>query len=237
MKRWAWLLSLALLSLPAWAQEKKDTKDTKKEVKKAAPATAEDFVKEAEAKAAAGDAEGAIAALRKAAAMEGAVAGEAALRLGRQLEERFEIDNAIDAYQAAAPKLSGASKGEALGRLAVAQDLRGSPEAIASAEAAAAADAAGVWPTIALARARARQGKADEAIALAQKAAAAGGGAAADAALGLAEESKGDLPAAEKAYRAGLAADPEERVGDARSRAGAPQDRSRRARPSPCSRR
>lgn len=208
MKRWAWLLSLALLSLPAWAQEKKDTKDAKKEVKKAAPATPEDLVKEAEAKAAAGDAEGAIAALRKAAAMEGAAAGEAALRLGRQLEERFEIDNAIDVYQGAATKLSGAQKGEALGRLAVAQDLRGSPEAVASAEAAAATDAAGVWPTIALARARARQGKADEAIALAQKAAAAGGGAAAQAALGLAEETKGDLAAAEAAYRAGLAADP-----------------------------
>jgi superkiller protein 3 len=66
-----------------------------------------------------------------------------------------------------------------------------------------------VWPTIALARARARGGQADEAIALAQKATAAGGGAgaAAQAALGLAQEAKGDLGAAEAAYRAGLAAD------------------------------
>ena len=205
MKRWAWLLSLALLSLPAWAQEKKDTK---KEAKKAAAApTAEDLIKEAEAKAAAGDGEGAVETLRKAAAMDSPVAGEASLRLGRLLEERFEIDNAIDAYQAAAGKLAGAAKGEALGRLAVAQDLRGSAEVIASAEAASAADPAGVWPTIALARARARQGKADEAMALAQKAAAAGGGAAAQAALGLAQETKGDLAAAEAAYRAGVAAD------------------------------
>jgi tetratricopeptide (TPR) repeat protein len=42
---------------------------------------------------------------------------------------------------------------------------------------------------------------------LARKAADAGGGAAAQAALGLAQESKGDLAAAEAAYRAGLAAD------------------------------
>ncbi len=210
MKRWAWLLSLALLSLPVWAQEK-EKKDTKKDAKKAPAAptapTAEDLVKEAEAKSAAGDAEGAIETLRKAAAMESPGAGDASLRLGRQLEERFEIDNAIDAYQAAAGKLAGAAKGEALGRLAVAQDLRGSDEAIASAEAAAGADAAGVWPTIALARARARQGQADEAIALAQKAEAAGGGASAQAALGLAQETKGDLAAAEAAYRAGVAAD------------------------------
>lgn len=205
MKRWVWLLSLALLSLPAWAQEKKDTKkDTKKA---AAGPNAEDLVKEAEAKAAAGDAEGAAETLRKVAAMDNPAAGDASLRLGRLLEQRFEIDNAIDAYQAAAAKLAGAAKGEALGRLAVAQDLRGSAEAIASAEAATAADPAGVWPTIALARARARQGKADEAMALAQKAEAAGGGAAAQAALGLAQETKGDLGAAETAYRAGVAAD------------------------------
>ena len=139
--------------------------------------------------------------------MDSPAAGDASLRLGRLLEQRFEIDNAIDAYQAAAGKLAGAAKGEALGRLAVAQDLRGSAEAIASAEAATAADPAGVWPTIALARARARQGKADEAMALAQKAEAAGGGAAAQAALGLAQETKGDLGAAEAAYRAGVAAD------------------------------
>ena len=138
-------------------------------------------------------------------------AGEGCLRLGRLLEDRFEIDNAIDSYKAAGEKLSGAAKGEALGRQAVAQGLRGSPEAAATAEAAAAADPAGAWPTIALARARAQAGKADEAIALAQKAAAAGGGggvaAAAQAALGVAQESKGDLAAAEAAYRAGLAAD------------------------------
>ena len=207
MKRWAWLLSLALLSLPVWAQEK-EKKDTKKDAKKAAaPASAEDLVKEAEAKAAAGDADGALETLRKAAALDSPAAGDASLHLGRLLEQRFEIDNAIDAYQAAAGKLTGAAKGEALGRLAVAQDLRGSAEAMASAEASSAADPTGVWPTIALARARARQGKADEAMALAKKAEAAGGGAAAQAALGFAQETKGDLAAAEAAYRAGVAAD------------------------------
>jgi tetratricopeptide (TPR) repeat protein len=204
MKRWAWLLSMALLSLPAWAQEKKDTK---KETKKGAAPTAEDLIKEAEGKVTAGDADGAVDTLRKAVALDSPAAGDASLRLGRLLEQRFEIDNAIDAYKAAAGKLTGAAKGEALGRLAVAEDLRGSAEAVASAEAASAADPTGTWPTIALARARARQGKADEAVGLAQKAAAAGGGADAQAALGLAQETKGDLAAAEAAYRAGVAAD------------------------------
>jgi tetratricopeptide (TPR) repeat protein len=208
MKPWAFLLSLALASSPSFAQQKeKDKKDQKKPDKPPAALSAEDLIKEAEAKASAGDADGAIETLRKAAAMPGPGAGEATLRLGRLLEERFEIDNAIDAYKAAAEKLTGTAKGEALGRLAVAQDLRGSSEVLASAEAATAADASGVWPTIALARARARQGNADEAIALAQKAAGAGGGAAAQAALGLAQETKGDVAAAEAAYRAGLAAD------------------------------
>jgi superkiller protein 3 len=204
MKRWAFLLVMLLVALPALAQQK-EKKDEKK--KPAGPATAEDLVKEAEAKAAAGDADGAVESLRKACEMP--TGGDGCLQLGRLLESRFEIDNAIDAYKSAADKLAGAAKGEALGRQAVAQGLRGSPEAAATAEAAAAADAAGVWPAIALARARAQAGKADEAIALAQKATAAGGdaGAAAQAALGVAQESKGDLAAAEAAYRAGLAAD------------------------------
>jgi tetratricopeptide (TPR) repeat protein len=199
MKRWVGLVALVLMSLPASAQEKE-----KKDSKKAVAVTADELVKQAEAKAAAGDLDGAADLLRKASGMEGAGAGDASLRLGRLLEDRYEIDNAIDAYRAAADKQSGPAKGEALGRLAAAQDMRGMAEAAASAEAAVAADPAGVWPTIALARARARQGKADEAIALAQKVEAGGGGAAAAAALGFAQEVKGDLGAAEKAYRDGL---------------------------------
>jgi superkiller protein 3 len=90
----------------------------------------------------------------------------------------------------------------------VAEGLRGLGDAAtASAEAAAAADAAGVWPTIALSRARARQGKGDEAVALAEKASAGGGGAAAQSALGFAQEAKGDVVAAETAYRSALATD------------------------------
>jgi len=210
MKRWAFVLSLALVATPALAQDRGKDKD-KKDAKKPTVATAEVLIAEAEAKAAAGDADGAAESLRKAAAMPSPAAGDASLRLGRLLESRFEMDNAIDAYRAAAEKLAGAAKGEALGRLAIAQDLRGGAEVAASAEAAVAADASGVWPTIALARARAQAGKADEAIALAQKAASAGGdagaGAAAQAALGLAQETKGDLAVAESAYNAGLAAD------------------------------
>jgi tetratricopeptide (TPR) repeat protein len=208
MKRLTWLLALVLSAAPALAQEK-DKKDKKKEEKKViTTATAADLIAEAETKAAAGDSDGAVEALRKATAMEGPAAADASLRLGKLLESRFEVDNAIDAYKAAAEKLTGAAKGEALGRLSVAEGLRGLGDAAsASAEAAAAADAAGPWPTIALSRARARQGKADEAIALAEKAAAAGAGAAAQSALGFAQEAKGDLAAAETAYRAALGTD------------------------------
>ena len=58
MKTWAFLLSLALVSSPSFAQQKeKDKKDTKKQPEKA-PATLgpEELIKEAETKAAAGDA-------------------------------------------------------------------------------------------------------------------------------------------------------------------------------------
>jgi tetratricopeptide (TPR) repeat protein len=119
--------------------------------KKPTAATPEDLMEQAEAKSAAGDVEGALELLRRAAALGGA-SGEPALRLGRLLESRFEMDSAIDAYKGAAEKLSGAAKGEALGRLAVAQEMRGSPEAAASAEAAAAADPEGVWTMVAMAR-------------------------------------------------------------------------------------
>ncbi len=178
--------------------------------KKPTAATPEELMLQAEAKAAAGDVEGAIELLRRAAAMGGA-SGEPGLRLGRLLESRYELDSAIDAYKTAAEKLTGPAKGEALGRLAVAQEMRGSPEAAASAEAAAAADPEGAWTKLAMARARARAGKGEEARALASEAVAKGGGPAAVCARGFANEAKGDLPAAEKDYREALAA-PEAKV-------------------------
>ncbi len=133
--------------------------------------------------------------------------GEAALRLGRELEGKHELDTAIDAYQAAAAALAGAPKGEALARLSILQHVRGVAASSASAEAAAAADPDGGWPASALAMARAREGKADEALTLARKAASAGGDAPAQAALGAAQEAARDMPAAEEAYRAAGGAD------------------------------
>ncbi len=187
------LLSL-LLTLPAGA----DDQDKKKAPEKPPVAAPGGPVAQAEEKAAAGDLDGAIEILSKAAAGSG---GDVSLRLGQLLERRFDLDTAMDAYKAAAAKLSGAPKGEALGRLAVILELRGMAEAPATAETATAADPEGAWPLIARARARAREGKGDEALALAQKAQAAGGGAAATTALGFAQEARGDLPAAETAYR------------------------------------
>ncbi len=133
--------------------------------------------------------------------------GEASLSLGRSLEEKHELDTAIDAYQAAAAGLSGPAKGEALGRLSILQYLRGVSASPASAESAVAADPDGAWPASALAMARARQGRAEEALALAAKAVDAGGGAPAQTALGAAREAAKDLPAAEAAYRAAGGAD------------------------------
>jgi tetratricopeptide (TPR) repeat protein len=206
MTHLVWLLAFVLAS-PAAADK---DKDKKKAPEKAAPAavTAEDLVKQAEAKSAAGDAAGAKDLLQQAAALPTAT-GDVSLRLGRLLESSHELDGAMDAYKAAADKLTGAAKGEALGRLALVQETRGVAEADKTAEAAAAADAAGAVPSIALARLRAREGKADEALALAQKAVAAGGASVADAqaALGRAQEAKGALPEAEAAYRAAGGAD------------------------------
>jgi tetratricopeptide (TPR) repeat protein len=160
-----------------------------------------DMLRLADEKAAAGDLDGAAELLRKAAAAPGAT-GEPSLRLGKVLETKHELDTAIDAYQAAANGLSGAAKGEALARLSIAQNLRGVSASAVSAEAAVAADPEGAWPASALAIARGRQGKADEALALARKAEAAGGGAPAQTALGAAHEAAKDLKAAEEAYRA-----------------------------------
>jgi tetratricopeptide (TPR) repeat protein len=199
MKRWALLIALAL-AVPAAAEQKPEKA---KPVEKRAAASPEELMRQAEQKAQAGDADGAIELLRKAAEMP-ASTGEPSLRLGRLLEAKQQLDAAMDAYTAAGGKLTGAGKAEALARLSLAQETRGKTEATATAEAAAAADASGVWPTIALSRARARAKQADEAIALAQKAVAGGGGAAASSALGFAQEAKGDLAAAEAAYRAAL---------------------------------
>lgn len=205
MKLWSWLLVAALAAAPALAGEKKKKKDDKKS-KEAAAEQVEvvDPVKEADDLLAAGNADGALAALTKVMATN----GDAALKLGVLREARGELDLAVDAYQAAAGLLSGAAKGEALGRMAVVQDTRGMAGAPASAEAAAAADPEGVWPTIALSYRRAHEGQVDEAVTLAQKAVAGGGGAPAQAALGHALESKGNMKAAETAYREAMAQDP-----------------------------
>ncbi len=181
-----------LLILPAGP----DDKDKKPPAKP--QTTASGPLVQAEEKLAAGDLAGAIELLNKAAPGAG---GDVSLRLGQLLERRLDLDTAMDAYRAAAQKLSGAAKGEALGRLALILELRGIPEAPATAEAAAAADPEGAWPGLVRARALAREGKGDEALALARKAQAAGGGVAVSSALGLAQEARGDLPAAEVAYR------------------------------------
>jgi len=208
MKRWSWLLVAALLAAPALAEDKKKEDKKAKEAPAAqapvAPAPAQDVVKDAEAKLAAGDADKAFAMLEKAALVDGRVG----LRLGMLRESRGELLPAEDAYKGAADKLSGAEKGEALGRLAVVQDARGVAAAAANADAAVAADPDGLWPTIAMSYRRAHEGKADEAVALAQKAVGAGGGPAAKAALGHALDAKGDAAGAEAAYREAIAADP-----------------------------
>ncbi len=203
MKRWSWLLLVALVAAPAIAADKKKDDKKAKEVP-AAQAPAQDVVLDAEAQLAAGDADAAITLLEKAMAAD----GRAALRLGRLREARGDLDLAIDAYKAAAATLSGPAKGEALGRMAVAQDSRGMADAAASAEAAMAADPAGPWPTTAMSYRRVHEGRPDEAVALAQKAVAAGGGAAATGALAHAQEAKGELTAAEASYREAVAADP-----------------------------
>ena len=204
MKLCSWLLLVALAAAPALAADKK--KDEKKVKDAPAPvaAAAQDAVKDAEAKLAAGDADAAIALLETAMGTD----GMAALRLGQLREARGELDAAVDAYKAAAGKLTGPGKGEALGRMAVAQDSRGMTDAAASAEAALAADPEGTWPAVAMSYRRVHEGQLDEALALAQKAVAAGGGAAATGALAHAQEAKGDLAAAEASYRQAIAADP-----------------------------
>ena len=204
MKRWALWLAMVLLATPASAADKKDKKDDKKE----APVAVQSALEEADAKLAAGDRDGAMKALEKGTDAPGAPGGDAALRLGTLREEGGELDLAIDAYRLAAQKLEGPAKGEALGRLAVVEDTRGTGDAAATAEAAVAADPEGVWPTIAMSHRRVHEGHTEEGVTLAEKAVAAGGGAAAEAALGHAQEAKGDMAAAEAAFRKAMSEDP-----------------------------
>jgi tetratricopeptide (TPR) repeat protein len=195
--RWTALLVLALASL-APAEDKK--KDVKPAAVAAGPAGADALARQADEKAAAGDLAGAVELLQKATRAPDA-SGDTWLRLGRVLDRRHELDLAVDAYRAASEKLASAAKGEALGRLSLLEQAKSTSEAATAAEAAAAADPAGAWPQAALAFARGQAGKADESLDLAQKAAAAGGGA-----LGRAQEARGDMRAAEAAYREAIAA-------------------------------
>jgi tetratricopeptide (TPR) repeat protein len=200
--RWTALLVLALASL-APAEDKK--KDVKPAASAAGQNTAEALARQAEDKAAGGDLAGAVELLQKATRAPDA-SGETWLRLGRVLDRKRELDLAVDAYKTAAEKLEGPAKGEALGRLSLVQQVKAVGEATAAAEAAVAADPGGTWPQAALAFVRARDGKPDEALALARKAVDGGGGSAAKAALGRALESSGDVKAAEAAYREATAA-------------------------------
>ncbi len=191
MRRWGFILAL-LLAVPAVGEDQ--------------PVSLEQLVADAEAKAAAGDLAEAGEILRGAAETQ----PEALLHLGRILEDHHDTDNAIEVLKGAAEKLSGPARGEALGRLSVAEELRGMPEAAANAQAAVEADPEGAWPNLAMARQKAKAGEGEAAEELARKAVAAGGGAPASAALGYALEVSGDLAGAEAAYREASAAAPED---------------------------
>src|SRR5712691_5226185 len=119
MTHLVWLLAFMLASPAAADKDKDKDKDKKKPPEKAAVGvSADDLAKQAEEKAAAGDAAGAKELLEKAAALPSAT-GDVSLRLGRLLESTHDLDGAMDAYKAAADKLAGAAKGEALGRLSL----------------------------------------------------------------------------------------------------------------------
>jgi tetratricopeptide (TPR) repeat protein len=184
-------LSLALLAIPSLGLAQK--------TKTPPTPTPEDLLQKAAEKEAAGDLDGAIDILRK------SPDGKLTLQMGRLLERKHDLDTAVEAYQKAAGSLSGAEKGEALGRLALVQELRGLPGAKESASGAHGADADGPWPRVAWARALAGDGKGDEALALANQATAAG--ASAKAAVAFAQEARGDLAAAEAAAKEAVAAE------------------------------
>lgn len=202
-------LILALVAGSAVGSERADKPDKDKKAAKPQAATASsgaDLIQQAAQKAAAGDADGAIELLTKAAGMPGE-GGQASLALGQVLAAKGQLDSASEAYRAASQKLSGAAKGEALGRLALTEELQGRPGNQVADEALA-ADPQGLWALSAAVYVKAREGRADEALALAQQAEAKGASA---SVLGRAREAKGDLAAAETAYRTALA-DPAEKL-------------------------
>jgi tetratricopeptide (TPR) repeat protein len=209
MKVLVWLVS-GLLAIPAVSSAAEKKGKDKGGAVPAAPVVrlspGEEAVQKAQERIAAGQMDQAKRILDGATQTEG-MTGEPFLLLAQMIEPSSEWERAIATYKLASEKLSGAPKGEALGRMSVVQDINGIPEAAANADAALAADPEGAWPLIAVARQRVRQKRADDALALAQKALAAGGGAAAQTAIGLAQESRGDRTAAETAYRAALGAD------------------------------
>jgi tetratricopeptide (TPR) repeat protein len=195
------VLAAALLALPAAAAEKKGKQPAKGvDPTEAALAKADERLQ-------AGDVDGAIGALKQATEKEGAPA-ILSLRLAALHDGKLEAEPALELLRAVAAKESGAVKGEAAGRQAVIEGGWGTGDPAATAEAAIAADPEGLWPTIALASVRAKEGRGDEALALAQKALAADGGAPSQAALGLAQEARADNGAAESAFRAALGAQP-----------------------------
>jgi tetratricopeptide (TPR) repeat protein len=215
MKFRAWL-AVGLVVIPV-ALSAADKKSKGKDKDKSAPAApvvtltpGEEAVKKAQEKIALGQTEPAKRILETATQVEG-MTGEPFLLYAQLLEPTTEWERAAGAYKTASERLSGPAKAEALARLSILQDVNGIGEAAASAEAAVAADPEGAWPAVALARQRVHQKRADEALTLAQKALAAAQAAgvapAAQTAVGLAQEAHGDLPAAEAAYRAALAAD------------------------------
>src|SRR5262245_52691375 len=106
-----WVLALVVsLAVPAGGDDKKKPPE-----KKGGPSV-DELLAQADGKQKAGDLDGAVELLRRASGLEGAT-GEPSLRLGRVLEQKLDLDAAMDAYKAASDKLSGAAKGEALGRL------------------------------------------------------------------------------------------------------------------------
>ncbi len=200
------LLLLAAFTPSLFAADKQDKKQDKKKAG-AAPGP-EDLVRQADEKTAAGDSAGALVLLQEAWALP-AAPPELGLRLGLALEAARDLDGAIDAYKAAAARLTApAARGESLGRRAVLEELRGMAAAGETAKAAAAADPEGAWPAVALSRQSSREGKADEARAQAEKAVKQGGGSAAQGALGRAEEAAGRWAEAEAAYKAADLKDP-----------------------------
>ena len=138
----------------------------------------------------------------------GATGGEAALRLGVLQASRGELDNAIDAYVAAAEKLEGAAKGEALGRVAVLQDARGMTRRLGERRGGGRRRPGGrlahdrdVLPSTST---RARSTRRCR---WRGRRSAPTGERPAQAALGHALQAKGDMAGAEAAYRAAMAAD------------------------------